>query len=117
MDERKTYSRQHDPSQESVILENNHRELLKNFENGYPSAFQEILANNIEHLQHSIETIANQEGYPDGLTKEVIKALFGGIQAKIADHKFVRWVAKTGAKAAVENFRSQSTPDQLRVTL
>ena len=117
MDGQKTYTRQHDPNRESVILENNHWEFLKIFDNGYPFAFQEILANNIEHLQHSIETIATQEGHPDGLTNEVIKALFGGIQAQIADRKFVQWVAKTGAKAAVENFRSQSTPDQLRVTL
>lgn len=114
MDENRNDRGQHDPSGESVVPEDHQKELIKKFENGYPSVFQELLANDMEQLQHQIETIAAQEGNCQGLTKEVIKALFAGIQAKIADRKFVRWIARTGAKAALENLRGASPPDRIR---
>ena len=103
---------QHDPNIERFIPEDHLRDLVKNFEKGYPSAFQEILATNMDQLQHLIERIATQEANSHGLTKEVINALFAGVQAKIADRKFVRWVARTGAKAALENLRSTIHPDR-----
>lgn len=117
MNENRNNRCQLEPSSESLIPKIHQRDLIKKFEEGHPSAFQEILANNIEQLQHLIEEIATQEGNPDGLTKEVIKALFAGIQAKIADRKFVRWVAKTGAKTALKNLRNTNPPDSLRISI
>lgn len=117
MNENRNDGGQHDPNNERFIPEDHQRDLVKKFEKGCPSAFQEILATNMEQLQHLIERIATQEANSHDLTKEVIKALFSGVQAKIADPKFVRWVARTGAKAALENLRSTKPPDRGGATL
>ncbi len=93
----------------SNIAENRQRELIDKFEKGDPSAFQELLANDLDQLQQRYQTIAANEDNSGGLTINVMKAVFAGIQAKIADRSFAHWVAGTAAEVSIDYLRDART--------
>ena len=94
---------------ESNIAENQQRELIDKFERGDPSAFQELLANDLEQLQQQHRTIAARERDSRGLTTKVMKALFAGVQAKLADRSFAHGVAVAAAEVSMDDLRGAST--------
>ena len=107
-----TYSSDHgqcDSTNDYDLVENNRRELIDQIEKGDPSAFQKLLANDLEQLQKQYQTIAVQMNISGGLTTKVLTALFAGVQAKIAGRTFAHWVTNTSAEVAIQFLRGTRT--------
>jgi hypothetical protein len=94
--------RQYDPTGEYDFAEKQRRELIDKFEKGDSSAFQKLLAMDLEQLQKQYQTISAQNGSSGGLTTNVMRALFVGVQTKIAGRSFAHWVTNTSAKVALQ---------------
>ena len=98
-----------DSTSDSDLAESYRSVLLDKFEKGDPSAFQELLANDLEQLQKQYQTIAVQKNISGGLTTKVMTALFAGVQAKIGGRDFAHWVSNTSAEVALQYLRSART--------